>query len=551
MTADLLSRAGHLLWRDLPEEWRYRDLRGPDEPQLPAGEPGDLQAYLHGMGHLLDLIRGTTEQLHADSFSEPVDAGSGQRSIQTWALAYLAELVGAELVAPDPTHRVIELNNAVRWFKAKGTLASVDELADVVTGIETVTREGWRLVAVTPRPGLPPFTLMPGTEAEGARPAACPDFRITDRAVRDPVGSNPLYRLRFPRRDAAGVPLPAREVFWTARAPGGVPCFPGSYADFAARTPDLREPLRGVEVGPHPRRTLIHVRPPDGLFAEGLAEVAMAPGALPVADAQGRREIGVADVLAAAGPLPAVLPDRIRLRLSADLVVTAGQRLDLSGLLLVGPARLVVRPGGAARLSRSAVPVVVLEGPGPDDGLSLDAAESLFGTIRGGVGHARLEYVTVLDETDVTVLQASDCVLGTVTSNLRCTAAPGPGLRSCLRYTRVSPPVGTPCTAFYAGTNTVLPVAFQPRWFCPAGQPAELRLPAYGEPGCAVLLDEALDAIAAGAEDDGEMGVHHGHHHAAGLRALARKLVQFLPLGQDASLRYDPLLCLVPPTAQP
>ncbi len=41
------SRAGRILWRELPEEYRYRDLSPTD------GEPGDLELYLHGFGHLL------------------------------------------------------------------------------------------------------------------------------------------------------------------------------------------------------------------------------------------------------------------------------------------------------------------------------------------------------------------------------------------------------------------------------------------------------------------------------------------------------------------
>ena len=93
---DILTRAGHHMWRELPEEYRYRDL-----PPV-AGEPSDLAAYLHGLGHLLDLIRGTTEQLYADSFAEVVDDRSGGRQIQSWLLPYLGDLIGADLVAPDP-----------------------------------------------------------------------------------------------------------------------------------------------------------------------------------------------------------------------------------------------------------------------------------------------------------------------------------------------------------------------------------------------------------------------------------------------------------------
>ena len=38
-----LSRAGQILYRELPEEYRYRDNNSEDEP-------GDLEAYLHGFG---------------------------------------------------------------------------------------------------------------------------------------------------------------------------------------------------------------------------------------------------------------------------------------------------------------------------------------------------------------------------------------------------------------------------------------------------------------------------------------------------------------------
>ena len=134
MTAEALkSRAGQLLYRELPEEYRYQD------PAPEPGELGDLEAYLHGFGHLLDLVRGTTEQAYADAFAEPADNG---RRIQTWLIPYLAELVGAELRAPDPEMRRAELNNAVEWYKTKGTLGAVDEISDVISGGESVVVEG-------------------------------------------------------------------------------------------------------------------------------------------------------------------------------------------------------------------------------------------------------------------------------------------------------------------------------------------------------------------------------------------------------------------------
>ena len=116
---DIKTRAGLLLYRQLPEEYRFLDRRA-------DGEPGDLESYLHGFGHLLDLIRGTTEQAYADAFADPIDFPNpdieDNREIQTWLLPYLAELVGAELLAPDPRQRNDELSNTVGWYKTKGTL---------------------------------------------------------------------------------------------------------------------------------------------------------------------------------------------------------------------------------------------------------------------------------------------------------------------------------------------------------------------------------------------------------------------------------------------
>ena len=66
MSPDLRTVAGLLLYRHLPEEHRYRD--NPSNTEM-----GDLEAYLHGFGFMLDRGRATLEQLYADSFADPVD----------------------------------------------------------------------------------------------------------------------------------------------------------------------------------------------------------------------------------------------------------------------------------------------------------------------------------------------------------------------------------------------------------------------------------------------------------------------------------------------
>ncbi|MGB5486473.1 MAG: hypothetical protein WBN06_03735, partial [Lysobacterales bacterium] len=252
--SDLKSRAGQLLYRELPEEYRYQD------PPPVEGEFGDLEAYLHGFGHLLDLIRGTTEQAYADAFAEGAD---NNRDIQSWLIPYLAELVGAELRAPDPVARRRELNETVTWYKGKGSLNTVDEISDVVTHAETVVVEGWRRTLTTPRMTLPPFSVSLESDVDPSvypLSLGTPDIRYTNRAVLDETGTNPLYAVRSERRDTFGRLLDPEINFWKPLYVAGAPCFPGAYDDTSVRTPDLRNP-QTQDVGPHPKRTLVHVRP--------------------------------------------------------------------------------------------------------------------------------------------------------------------------------------------------------------------------------------------------------------------------------------------------
>ena len=289
MANPLLSRAGLLLYRQLPEEYRYRDTDpGP-------GELGDLEAYLHGHGALLDLMRNTLEQLYADGFAEPVDAGGPTpvtRQIQPWLLPYLAELVGADLKAPDPEARTRELARSVGWYKAKGTVGAIDSIADVVANAEAYIVEGWQRTLITPRQALTPFTMDPADVGDGdpmgppAMPLGTVDIRRFNRAVLDPAGGNSLMTLCLPRRDARGGPLPIRDalglcispLFWRQSARTGAPCFPGAFDDSALRTPDLRDSARAADVGPNPRRILAYVQPPYGFFAPGLLRLTAGAG---------------------------------------------------------------------------------------------------------------------------------------------------------------------------------------------------------------------------------------------------------------------------------
>lgn len=540
---DVITRAGQILYRELPEEYRYRD------PAPKTGELGDLQAYLHGFGHMLDLIRATTEQAYADAFAEETDSG---QSIQPWMMPYLAELVGAELLAPNPDRRREELNNSVLWSKSKGTLHNVDHVGDVISGAETVVREGWRHTLTCPRPGLPPFSVpsLKNSDTTGhtPMPLGCPDFRASDRAVQDADGSNPLYRLRFPGQNPD-------VVYWKPRVFGGVPCFPGSYADASVRCPDLRDVELTDRPGPHPGRSLIHVRPPDGLFANGMVERTLNATAL--LDLEDGQSITPAHVFDKLGEDPADAPDQLRLTLKKDLTIPANMHVRFDNICFVGttgqganlrPVRLRVGNGASVTLRSCAAQDVVLVGNGAADDPDrpvLDAMDCLFETITGPNRFARLIFCNVMGAADLNRLQASDCLLDTLTSNLECDDA-----LSCIRFSRFTPLEDVQdCFSKEAPTNTHRAPRFIRRYTMDDQGKCALRLPVYGMPGYGVLDILNSPAISAGAEDEGELGAHHPFHFAAQMRALRKKLSAYLPLGQEIALTYDPLLALTPPRA--
>ncbi len=540
---DLKSRAGLLLYRELPEEYRYQD------PPPTPDEMGDLEAYLHSFGHLLDLIRGTTEQAYADAFAEAADNG---REIQPWLIPYLADLVGAELRAPDPEMRRRELNETVSWYKSKGSLQNIDEISDVVSGAEAVVVEGWRRTLTTPRMSLPPFTAPADTMGDGGPmtapglPGGTVDIRYINRAVQDPTGSNPLYELQIPRRDEFAREIAPEQIFWTPLNRRGAPCFPGAYDDTSLRTPDLRRPeTQGL--GPHPSRTLIHVRPPEGLFATGINGDTLAPtvahieidatetarqvfGPEQVFDAMGLLDDGAVDDLLIGDEI--VLPDRIIV--TGDLVIPAGADLAFRGLMFTGAVHLD-DPETRVTFDRCAVERLIIDHP--TDEPSVVATDCLFNSIRGGVGFAQLVYCTVLEDTELERLWASDCIFNGPLVDIDCS-----GDDTCIRYSRVPDLEALEgCGADKSPSNTDDDPNFIRLWF-EEGDGSVLRPALFGEPGAGVLDLTSSEAIRAGAEDDGEMGAHHHMFHAAQIRALRLKLTDYLPLGQEIAIRYDPYL---------
>ncbi len=544
---DLKTRAGLLLYRQLPEEYRFLD---PAE----GGELGDLEAYLHGFGHLLDLIRGTTEQAYADAFAEapdiPVDEHGNRLKIQTWLLPYLAELVGAELLAPDPVRRVEELNNAVAWFKTKGTPRNIDNIADVVSGAETVLVEGWRRVLLTPRLDLPPFTSPADVIGDGdplgpaSWPLGTPDLRVTNRAILDPNGANPLYRLVTPDRDKDDGTIAAPVVsHWKPRARHGVPCFAGAYDDTSLRTPDLRNPDY-PDVGPHPRRCLIHIRPPHGFFEPNLREVPVADNPFDFdlnetdkVQSYGPQEVlkAIGDDLDNEGNLKSPAPDK--LVITGDLTIPADLLIEFENLLFTGTIKVTSNNLHETRLVLSKCAVKILDLGAPGDHPMVEAHDCLLREIVGESGFAQLLHCTVMETTKLERLWASDCLFVGDLTGVNCDE-----METCVRYSRLPDRAALAgCLAQNIPTNTTDDPNFI-RLYFRDGPDCVFRPANFGESGCGVLDLTTTLAIRQGAEDDGEMGAGHHLYHSAQLRAVKLKLRDFLPLGQEIAIRYDPRL---------
>ncbi len=533
---DLKTFAGRLLYRQLPEEYRYQDHPGDDRF-------GDLEAYLHGFGHMLDLIRGTIEQSYADAFAEPAD---NDREIQTWLLPYLADLVGAELLAPDPDRRREELANAVLWYKTKGSLLGVDSVADVISGAEAVVVEGWRRVLATPRLTMPPFTAPAAAAGDGdplgppSPPLGTPDLRRRNRAIEDPRGDNPLYRRETPQRDADGRRIEPLITHWRPRFYRGAPCFANAYDDLSARTPDLRD-ARIPGVGPHPRRTNIHVRPPMGFFEPGLRTIALA-GSNPLGLTTDPAEIqrfDPASILEALGDPMEDAPDRILV--TGALTIPSGAHVEIHNTLFTG--LITIQTDARLILHRCAVRAVTL--PAMEAESSLEATDSLFDRLISLSGYARLVYCTVLSDTTLERLEASDCIFNGPLTGVDCTSE-----QSCIRFSR-APDLGAlaGCLADKVASNTSDDPNFIQLYFDdPAG--CALRPAVFGEPGAGVLDLTSPASIREGAEDDGEMGAYHHAWHAAQIRALRLKLERFAPFGQEISIRYDPHMSRPPARAE-
>lgn len=502
---------GRELYELLPVVYRVKDA------------DGHLAKYLDACGVLLDRMRATLEQRLADAFPAP-----GALPAQSWLLPYFADLLDVRLVSPKVDGRRAEVASAIAWRQRKGTLATIEEIAESVGGVEVEVQEGWRRVAVTPRLDRPLLPAAAYGEPEPdprnplvARrhpglPAVTVDVTLPSRAVE----SDPAH----PRAKVSrfrGVP-----VAWRQLNPHGAPCFPGSFEDASRRTPDVRTP--GPSRGHiDPRRLLLFMPPTTGFFPFDAVELTWGQRHQKVSDPGGDprvilNESGEAVFLTTSPPAFAAESVVIR-----DLVFNGTVRVSNGRIHLerVAAKRLVVE--------RTDVETPVIE-----------AVDCLFDEVEAPDGLVRLEGTTVMKGLSCRRLQASDCLFaGPIDLHPKVNDP-----RSCVRFSRV--PRGFTAPRLDRGALTSAEPIFFAFEHC-AREGGSRPVDRFGDPGYGVLHPATPDAIRFGAEDGGEMGADHHRATCLAHAAVLTKLEEFLPLGIEAVLVPDPRLLVEPPRIAP
>jgi hypothetical protein len=513
---ELRTRTGRQLYDLLPEVYRTRD-RDSAKGGSAQGR-GDLAAYLDACGELLDRIRQTLDQRLADAFPDRPEEG---RAVQGWILPYFAQLLDVRLVSPHLDGRREEVARAVAWRQRKGTLATVDAIVEAVAQTEAEVHEGWKRVAVTPRPGLP---LEPSLKLP--RPL-------------DP--HNPLDAALHP-----GLPAVTPDLRRCV-------CIPGSHEDRTRRTVDGRLPS-WKQGHYHPRRLVLFTPPPVGFFP---------PTALQFTWGERDEHEGAFQDVAAdetsgrvlfnpaprwsgdrpwAGGRTAVITTQPptfeepvgihELSFEENLIfkLAPGERVELRG---VAASRVEVS-------LRDETQTETESETDPDGNAELpvlDARDCLFGEIHAKVAEVGLEYCTVLGEVTARRVLASDCLfagevgIGDQTEDGS----------SCVRYSRIPPELASPSVTWLRrpATTSEEPAFFDLEFGRPEGVPSS---PEFGRAGCGVLHPATPETICFGAEDGGEMGAYHRDRHCLQRAAVVEKLKDFLPVGIDAALVPDPRL---------
>jgi len=525
-----------LLYRILPALYRERD------------ESGDLRKYLNGCGLLLDQLHRTLLQRYADIFPDS-DPASFDLESQPWLLPYMAALLDVRLTSPLESGQRAEIARAISWRKAKGTLRVVEEVAEMVGGLEVVVHEGWKRVATTARVGMP--LLSPqhygyaGTEPapehaplrarQPGLPAGTVDLRCPGGAV-SAAADNPAARTstidgnscRWRQSSLHGAPhcgegpLGGRPAQWP----------PGRFDDPSVRTVDLRDPdwRRGHC---HPRRVLLYAATHPGFFPATERQFHWSETLWQDTDFQAAVDVRVdGDQILVRnrtldqGPfMPVLIHEQVKL----GQVPSGTGPVDPSLWRFEGIcfSDTIEVDSGRLQLERCAAKAAEVHGSDLERPV-LEARDCLLERVQTAKGLARLQYCTVLTETIAEGLQASDCIFNGLIRKDHDTATP-PGA-GCVRYSAIVPVQKPGALNLYREQR--LRAVFYSQTF--------------GQPGCGVLHPATSPKIAEGAEDGDEMGACHHLHLAARHRAVHTKLRDFLPTGIKPVIIPDPSLNQLP-----
>jgi hypothetical protein len=131
------------LWDSLPEMYQTMDIIGDDGA-------GPLRELLNRIGVQAAVVRRSIDGLWADQFIE---------TCADWVIPYIGELVAArEVTGLDPRGQRLNVANAVRWRRWKGTLPTAAAVARAITGWDVLAVEAFRGLARTRHDLDPPLS---------------------------------------------------------------------------------------------------------------------------------------------------------------------------------------------------------------------------------------------------------------------------------------------------------------------------------------------------------------------------------------------------------
>ena len=517
MTRNNLDGAAAELYDIVPAVYRNRDN-------------GDLIKLFEATGQLLDQIEETLHQRFADNFvAEPEH---GERPLQEWLIPYFADLFDVRLVSPTVEGRRAEVANAVRWRQGKGSLQTLEAIAEAIAGLEVVVHEGWQRVATTPRLNTPLVSARyfgyAGDASEAppsfaalhpCLPAVTPDISRPSGAVDAEQGPGSQ------QSTVDGV-----THVWRQASRHGVPCHPGAFDDVSRRTVDVRCPSwrNGHH---HPANILLHTAPPAGFFQPPIKTVLWQEEPsqafvdhIEIIDKPGlriyrNRSHGTDD-------FRSVRIRRVIKLLQEDSGVGPADAMTIrfEGLILDNTLEL---DGGRVEFLDCAVRKVKAHAIDLDRPV-ISARNSLFKKLQAARALSRLEYCTVLDTCFSEHLQASDCIFrGTLKKDHETDQPPAAG---CLRFCVLPEGEDTGDLRLHACTREA-PVFYSDD---------------FGERGCAVLHPATPDPVKHAAEDSTEPGCYHDYFLTRLFEATVEKLDDFLPMGRHAVLIPDSRLLQLP-----